>query len=290
MRRLTNGIDLAIGRSSLFSTSGTALSAPARHAFTHRIVFAGATDKGLERSHNEDRYGTFPDLGLFIVADGMGGAAAGDVAARMAVEVICRAVVEATATGTQPPAGRAALTVVTTAIERANQCVNEAAQRVPGCRGMGTTVAAVLARGDLAVLAHVGDSRIYRLRDRHLELLTEDHSLFNDFVRHGLADPDHPERFPHRNVISRAVGTKPTVEVEARLVEAAPGDALLLCSDGLSGVVPHAELAAALLAHTNPDEAVAALIRRANELGGPDNITAVLVTWDAAGAPRSTRG
>jgi protein phosphatase len=273
----------------LFSTSGTAVSTPARYAHPHRLVFAGATDTGRERPRNEDRYGVFPDVSLFIVADGMGGAAAGEVAARMAVDLVCQAFV-----GAEAPAmmkSGSGLPLLVAAIERANARVHEAAERARAWRGMGTTIACVLARGDRAALAHVGDSRIYRMRDRKLALLTEDHSLFMEFVRHGLADPEHPERFEHRNVITRAVGAGPSVEVDARLVEVAPGDTFLLCTDGLCGVVAHNELATILLEHTNPDDAVETLIQRANDRGGPDNITAVVVRWEAAGAPsHSARG
>jgi protein phosphatase len=138
-------------------------------------------------------------------------------------------------------------------------------------------------------LAIANNSRIYRLRGRRLDLLSEDHSLFNEFVRAGLADPERPEDFEQRNVITRAVGVEPTVEVDARLVEVAPGDTLLLCTDGLSGVLEHRELASILLAHTNLDEAVEHLIARANDHGGPDNITALLVRWESMNAaPRGT--
>jgi protein phosphatase len=131
---------------------------------------------------------------------------------------------------------------VVAAIERANARPHEVAQGAPAWVGMGTTTAAVLACGNRVVLAHVGDCRIYRLRERQLSLLTEDHSLFNEFVRHGFTDPDHPERFARRHVITRAVGTKPTVEVDARLIDAAPGDTFLIRTDGLCGVVPHQDL------------------------------------------------
>jgi protein phosphatase len=245
----------------------------------------------MQRSHNEDRFGMFPEVGLMVVADGMGGAAAGEVAAKMAVELVCEVFVDADVTW---PRGATAhrssgLPLLVAAIERANHCVHGAMLRTPDWTGMGTTIAAVLACGDRAVLAHVGDSRIYRLRGRRLDLLSEDHSLFNEFVRAGLADPERPEDFEQRNVITRAVGVEPTVEVDARLVEVAPGDTLLLCTDGLSGVLEHRELASILLAHTNLDEAVEHLIARANDHGGPDNITALLVRWESMNAaPRGT--
>src|SRR5262249_26289328 len=129
------------------------------------------------------------------------------------------------------------------AVQRANGCIHGAALHTRSCQGMGTTIAALLALGHRAALAHVGDSRIYRFRGGRLAQLTEDHSLFNAWVRAGRADPEHPEAFLYRNVITRALGTEATVEVDARLVDVTDGDTFLLCSDGLHGVVPHRELA-----------------------------------------------
>ena len=150
-------------------------------------------------------------------------------------------------------------------------------QGAPTWKGMGTTIAAELMCGQRAAVAHVGDSRVYRLRGRALDLLTEDHSLFNDCVRARVADPEHPEDFALRHVMTRALGTQPAVEVERRLVDVAPGDTLLHCSDGLHGVVPHRELCGILLEHERLDEAVHRLVARANDRGGPDNVTCVLV-------------
>jgi protein phosphatase len=141
---------------------------------------------------------------------------------------------------------------------------------------MGTTIAALLVCGQRAVVAHVGDSRVYRLRAPLLELLTEDHSLFNELVRAGTLDPDHPEDFALGHVITRALGTAPTVEVDARLVQVEPGDTFLLCSDGLHGAVPHREILGILLEHERLDEAAHRLVARANDRGGPDNVTCVL--------------
>lgn len=267
----------------MFSSTGSAVAAPHSHPHgqtrAHRLSWAGATDQGRERKANEDRFGVFPEVGLAVVADGMGGAAAGDVAAQMAVELVGEALVDPDVTW---PSGMArpvamGLPRLVAAIERANHCIHGAALRTPAWRGMGTTIVAALASGDRIALAHVGDSRIYRLRGRRLELMTEDHSLFNVCVRAGLADPDHPEQFARRNMITRALGIEPVVEVEARLVDVVPGDTLLLCSDGLTGPVAQCELATILLHHANLDEAADQLVARANELGGPDNITAVLI-------------
>jgi len=263
----------------LSSASGSALSARHHDAPLYRLGCAGVTDTGRLRDHNEDRFGIFPEIGLFAVADGMGGAAAGEVAAQMAIELICEAFVDSDVTwplGERGPGGKG-LSLLEAAIRRANHCIHGVSLTTPACRGMGTTIAAVLVRGQRAMLAHVGDSRIYRLRRRRLEAMTEDHSLFNELVRAGIADPEHPENFAQHNLIMRALGPEPTVEVDARMVEVVPGDTFLLCSDGLCGVVTQPEITAILLHHTNLDEAAEQLITCANAEGGPDNITAVLV-------------
>jgi len=229
----------------------------------------------------------FPDLGLFVVADGMGGAAAGEVAAQMAVEHVCKAVADLEVTWPMgmPAPGQAGLPRLVAGIERANHQINAASLRRPELHGMGTTIAAVLACGSRAVVAHVGDSRVYRLRGRMLDQMTEDHSWLNALVRRGIIDPDRAGQYAHRNVITRAVGPDAAVEVDARVVDVAAGDTFLLCSDGLCGVLARDELAGILNAHVDLDEAVQQLIARANELGGPDNITAIAVRWEAAEAP-----
>jgi protein phosphatase len=237
----------------------------------------------MARSHNEDRFGMFPEVGLFLVADGMGGAAAGEVAAAMAVNLVCEAFADPDVTWPNTDlaprsTGRALLVA---AIQRANHCIHGASQQKREWGGMGTTIAAVLVCGARMALAHVGDSRVHRLRGGRLETLTEDHSLYNELVRRGIAVPDRPEEFEHRNIITRSLGVDPTVEVDARWVEVMPGDTFLICSDGLTGVVPPNELATTLLTHPDLDAAVEHLILRANELGGPDNITAVLVRVEA---------
>jgi protein phosphatase len=165
------------------------------------------------------------------------------------------------------------------AIERANHLIHAASMRLGDYAGMGTTIAAALVVGSRLVLAHVGDSRIYRLRGGRLEALTEDHSLFNDFIRMGLADPDRPEDFGHRNVITRSLGPEPMVEVDAREIDLQAGDTYLLCSDGLHGPVPPNEIKG-ILGGPDLHAAVRHLIERANARGGPDNVTAVVFRAD----------
>jgi protein phosphatase len=232
----------------------------------------------MVRAHNVDRYRVFPDVGLFLVADGMGGAAAGEVAAQMAVELVAEPFVAQRPEDTPPESG-AGLAALVAAIERANGEIHRAARSTRGWKGMGTTLAAVLMYGGRAAVAHVGDSRVYRLRRQRLELLTEDHSLLNELVRAGTVDPDDPEGFTLGHLLTRAIGTDPAVEVDARLVAVEPGDTFLICSDGLHGVVPHDELLGILLEHEHLDDAADRLVELANEKGAPDNVTAVLARW-----------
>jgi protein phosphatase len=266
----------------VLSASISTVAASRHGAHLGRLACAARTHTGSVREQNQDRFGVHPELGLFLVADGMGGAAAGEVAAQMAVELVSEALVDADApwpTGMTKPAEEG-LPQLVAAIQRANHCIHERALETPGWTGMGTTLAAVLAWGHRAALAHVGDSRILRLRGRRLDRLTEDHSLFNYLVREGLTDPNHPEAFPYRNIITRSLGCEAIVEVDGRWVDVAPGDTFLLCSDGLCGVVEQRELARVLLDHPDLDDAVEEMIDRANQYGGPDNITAVAVRWE----------
>jgi protein phosphatase len=234
----------------------------------------------MVRGRNEDRFAIVAEHGLGVVADGMGGEAAGDVAAQMAVELVCEPFADLAVPGKEneaPPQGTCLLLLVA-AIENANRCIYGVGQQIPGWRGMGTTIACVLVCGERAIVAHVGDTRIHRLRDRSLTALTEDHSVYSELVHLGIANPDRPEECTKsRHVLTRAVGTRATVEVDTRLVDVAPSDTFLITSDGLHGVVSQREITEILLAHPSLDDAVERLIARANNLGGPDNITAVLM-------------
>jgi protein phosphatase len=214
----------------------------------------------------------------------MGGGASGHVAARMAVDLVVDKFMGAEVMRRDSPPSGAALERLVDAVQHANAGVHGAACNAPAFQGMGTTLAALLTCGNRAALAHVGDSRIYRLRGNHLTQLTEDDSLFNDYVRAGRIHPDRAGAFQYHHVITRAIGSGPTVEVDARIVDVMPGDTFLLCSDGLYGVVRHQHLMEILTEHLDLNEAVGHLIEHANEQGGPDNITAVLVRCEATGA------
>ena len=223
---------------------------------------ARRSDTGRVRSHNEDR--VLADPSLIAVADGMGGAQAGEVAAEMAVEAIA---------GVARPAG---VDAVRDAVRRANRDIRSAAERDPAKSGMGTTVTAALLDGGRLAVVHVGDSRAYLWRDGALRQLTEDHSVVAELVRRGSIAPEEAEAHPHRNVITRALGADVDVQVDVVSEEPRAGDVVLLCSDGLSSYVPEAAIAEALGASGDLEEVARRLVARANEAGGIDNVTVVL--------------
>jgi serine/threonine protein phosphatase PrpC len=235
-----------------------------------RLAAIGASDVGRRRSHDEDAFLVMPEAGLVAVADGLGGHASGEVASRTAVDALAGCL--AGLRGTPEERVRAAF-------ELANETVNGLAQTDPELSGMGTTLVAALfsEEGPVAV-AHVGDSRAYLFRDGKLSRLTEDHSLLQDFIRQSRPTPEEIEAFPHKNVIVRALGMRETVEVDVALVEVREGDLLLLCSDGLFGMVDDVEMAGILRREgTEILRANQQLVDAANEAGGVDNVTSVLV-------------
>ncbi len=250
-----------------------------------RIEVAGETNVGRKRNHNEDNFAIMAEYGLFIVADGMGGHASGEVASKMAVDSM-----QEFFTQTQEDPERTwpykmdrtkgyEENRLITGIKLANLRIYETAQRESKKRGMGTTFVAIFTANDGVYIAHVGDSRVYRHRGGKLECLTEDHSLLNDYIKMKRLTPEEIANFPHKNVIVRALGMKETVKVDTRFEVPAVNDTYLLCSDGLSGPVSDPEIADILTRHADIKTATAKLIERANENGGPDNVTCVLVRW-----------
>lgn len=251
-----------------------------------KVLAAGATDVGMKRSHNEDNFLLEEDQSLFVVADGMGGHACGEVASQMAVENLGRFFKETSENEetTWPFKEEKGLMYeenrLVTAIKLANLRIYESSTSDARYRGMGTTVVGSLFTNGTVYVGHVGDSRAYRFRNGVLEQLTEDHSLLNDYIRANKLTPEEIEAFPHKNVIVRALGMKETVQVDVSRLEPIPGDIYLLCSDGLSGPVTDQEICEIIArgaASGELQETAAGLIARANENGGPDNITALLV-------------
>lgn len=226
---------------------------------------AALTDPGRKRRRNEDAF--VCQAPLFAVADGMGGAQAGEIASRLAAAVVER---------TQPGTG-SGREQVTALIEEANRSVFERASRDEAASGMGTTLTVALLQDDEVWIGHVGDSRAYLLRGGCLTQLTEDHSLVAELVRSGRLTPEEAEAHPQRSVITRALGTEEAVEVDAFPVPARPGDLFLLCSDGLTAMVDDDTIRRLVEEHRPDLEAAArALVDEANRRGGEDNITVVL--------------
>jgi len=247
------------------------------------------SDPGLRRESNEDAYVARTDLGLFIVADGMGGHAAGEVASRLAVEVIeafIKDTRDADVNRTWPFPYDTTLTLdgnrLKAAFRLANRRLASAMEADDTLRGMATTAAAVLIANGKPVVAHVGDSRVYRLRAGKLEQMTQDHSWVSEQVRAGVLTDADARRHPWRNVVTRALSGGDDPHVEVTEIELRAGDRLLICTDGLSGVVPIEKLEAIVSATPGLDETCAALIAAANEAGGPDNITAAMLKVDVA--------
>ncbi len=252
-----------------------------------RIEVAGETNVGMKRNHNEDNFSILEENGLYIVADGMGGHASGEVASQMAVDALKEffAATEQDPERTWPykmdrSKGYEENRLIT-GIKLANLRIYESAQREARQRGMGTTLVSLFAVEDGVYVAHVGDSRTYRLRDKRLEQLTEDHSLLNDYIKMKRLTPEEIANFPHKNVIVRALGMKDTVKVDTRFETPREGDTYLLCSDGLSGPVSDEEILEIMLNAPDLKGAASRLIERANQNGGPDNITCVLARWVA---------
>jgi PPM family protein phosphatase len=228
---------------------------------------AGRTDPGRRRRRNEDAYVVAPPL--FAVADGMGGAQAGEVAARLATAAF-REYHEA-----DDLPGEERLAAI---IQEANRRIYERARVDTDVSGMGTTVTAALLEAGRIVIGHVGDSRAYRLRSGRLEQLTDDHSLVADLVRGGRISPQEAETHPQRSVITRALGTDPEVDVDSLAVDAESGDVYLICSDGLTTMIGDEEILAILQRAKSLESAGKDLVKAANRRGGEDNVTVVLFT------------
>ncbi len=234
--------------------------------------FAVASDTGRKRRRNEDAYVVAPPL--FAVADGMGGAQAGEVASKLA----------AAALEDTDPGALAGSERVISLIQEANRRVYERSNADPSASGMGTTMTVALVEGDAVTFGHVGDSRAYLLRGGTMEQLTEDHSLVNELLKSGKLSPEEAETHPQRSVITRAVGTDPDVDVESFTIETHEGDVFLICSDGLTDMVADEEIFAVLDRHHDDlDRATKALVSAANRGGGVDNITVVAFAFGADG-------
>jgi PPM family protein phosphatase len=232
------------------------------------------TDTGRQRNANEDSF--FTRAPVFVVADGMGGAQAGEVASKAAAEAFAGELASA------PPER-----VLRETIERANRSIHEHARDDPNLAGMGTTITAAIVdpEAEEVAIGHVGDSRAYRLRDGRLERLTRDHSLVEEMRRKGQLTEAQAEDHPQRSIITRALGPEPEVEVDLQTVPTQAGDVFLICSDGLTTMLDDDHIARLLTRASSMQTAVRALVDEANRAGGRDNITVVLFRLEDAAAP-----
>ncbi|MCG3173901.1 MAG: hypothetical protein GMKNLPBB_02112 [Myxococcota bacterium] len=256
-----------------------------------QIVAAGHTDVGRKRKHNEDFYFVDNELGLYVVCDGMGGHAAGEIASQKCAQVIHETISKnqaAVKKYVDDPSftnRTQVLKLVERSIEQACAAIYDMARTDPNKKGMGTTVVMMLVMGENAVMAHVGDSRIYLVRQGQVHQLTEDHSLVAEQLKKGMITREEAEHAPYANVITRAVGFQEFVQVDTLHFEMMAGDIYLLCSDGLHGYLDPAELGQLAGAQT-PANLPKVLADIANERGGKDNITAVVL--NVGGAPVSS--
>jgi len=252
-----------------------------------KITYKAVSDVGRKRKGNEDSLFVNPEQHLFVVADGMGGHAAGEIASKVAVESINEFVC---LTGgdeeiTWPFGLDENISYdgnrLKTAIRYANRKVLEATKEKSEYEGMATTVAAVLVDGDTANLGHVGDSRVYLVRDGEITQLTSDHSWVNEQIQSGVISPDQARTHPLRNVVTRALGGKPDLQVDMQQHKARARDILLLCSDGLTTMIPDEDIVRVVReADGDVEKAAQALVASANAKGGEDNITVLLIRFD----------
>jgi PPM family protein phosphatase len=231
---------------------------------------AAVTDRGLKRPSNEDAFGYSVDHGVFLVCDGMGGAAAGEVASSLAVREMMKLLTARDAASQLPVEAEQA-------VAAANMAIYSRAQRNPKLGGMGTTLVSLLVEDRRAWMVNVGDSRGYRLRNGRLEQITLDHSLVEEQVRMGQMDPQEAARSPFKNVITRALGTQNCVTPDVFDLDIAPGDLFLLCSDGLTRELSDSLIESLLRIDVPLQELCGRLVAAANKAGGHDNITCLLV-------------
>jgi len=255
-----------------------------------RLESAGKTHVGMKRNHNEDNYLLLPEENLFCVADGMGGHSSGEIASKIAVTEVSE-FFKYTAKDrdiTWPfkmdknrnyDENRLA-----TAIKVANARIFEASQAEAKYRGMGTTIVSCYFVNGETLVGHVGDSRFHRFvaAEQQLVQLTEDHSLLNDYIKAKKLTPEEIENFPHKNVIVRALGMKDSVVVDVTRLTPEENDVFLLCSDGLSGMVPDPKMEEILAKQPDIDKAAQNLIDAANAAGGNDNVSCILIRWHAS--------
>lgn len=247
-----------------------------------KIIISGLTDQGQVRDHNEDSIGSNPDLGLAVLADGMGGHKGGEVASALAVDTILSTLSQSLKdlpTGeTDGITGYSLESMaIESAIKEANKVIYQAAQNNSSYEGMGTTVVVLLFYDNRITVAHVGDSRLYRMRDENLEQLTRDHTLIQELLDRGFYSEEEAQQSMNKNLVTRAVGVNPEVEIDLLEDVGQPQDIYLLCSDGLNDMIDDGLIRDIMLNYQkNIDRIATELVKQANEHGGKDNVSALL--------------
>lgn len=249
--------------------------------------FYSQTDTGRVRSNNEDCVALDDRCALAVLADGMGGYAAGEVASGMACEFICtelgRWLVEAADNASDSDVHRA----MDICVDNANHAIYSAANSNPNLAGMGTTLVVAAYRAGRVLVGHIGDSRAYRWRRGQLQQVTKDHSLLQEQIDAGILTPEQAQFAANKNLVTRALGVEDRAQLDVRQHDVLPGDVFLMCSDGLSDMLRDAEIASVMAAHDSLAEMGSALVAAANEAGGRDNIAVVLVRAQGAAEPAS---
>jgi PPM family protein phosphatase len=252
-------------------------------ALNDALQIVSATDPGRVRAHNEDCVESRPELGVVVLADGMGGYNAGEVASGMATSLIASGLSTTWTTAALKNLDRSAATALAQTrlqdqVAAANTAIFEAAQRDPHCAGMGTTLVVCLFYDDFVTVAHIGDSRLYRMRNDVLEQLTRDHSLLQEQIDAGLISKEDARQSHNKNLVTRALGIDPDVDAEIHTYDVMEGDIYLLCSDGLNDMIEDDEMQMTLIAlRSNLELTAQQLIQAANDAGGRDNISVMLI-------------
>ena len=252
-------------------------------AITNALQIVSVTDPGRVRGHNEDCIESRPESGVVVLADGMGGYNAGEVASGMATSLIAAGMANA---WTKPAlknmereqASAYSQQLLQAEVGKANKAIFEAAQKDPQCAGMGTTLVACLFYDNFLTVGHIGDSRLYRLRNDALEQITRDHSLLQEQIDSGLITKEDARSSHNKNLVTRALGIDPEVDAEIHSYEVLEGDLYLLCSDGLNDMIEDEEIQMTLIAlRSNLDLTAQQLVQAANDAGGRDNISVMLI-------------
>lgn len=254
-----------------------------------QILACGLSDPGLVRHNNEDVWGAVPELRFFVLADGMGGHRAGEVAAREAVSALCQLMKKAIGRKKEI-SFQEARTLLHRSIDQVNSLIYKLSRSNEQYRGMGTTLCCMYFHDNMVVYAHVGDSRIYRLRNKKLEQLTIDHSLLYELMELGQLNDYQAPEFLYKNIITKAIGTAAMVEPTIQMGEILSEDIYMMCSDGLTDLLSTEEMEAILNKTPDMQNATKMLIKTANDKGGNDNITAVIMKVQEAHAPTNILG